>query len=246
LADLPNVPSALHKRLPVLMVRRMLSLRAFLVSLVVLAVTPAEHAAAIRAVLEQVTAFEVGDPRRFNEAVTAIGYLDELAERATEAEREVTRSESKRHEATLRQRQAEERATELEAELAKVREGRDVDRLILEGFRDKAEARATELERALANGDRLLTECGRRAERAETALRRIATDSENPHTALGHIGYIARAALGETAPRYTMDQGAIIPTDHPPHEFVGRADRWCEVCDLPDRHPVHASGETAP
>jgi len=24
-----------------------------------------------------------------------------------------------------------------------------------------------------------------------------------------------------------------------PHEFVGRLDRWCEVCDRPDRHPIH-------
>jgi hypothetical protein len=24
-----------------------------------------------------------------------------------------------------------------------------------------------------------------------------------------------------------------------PHEFQGRQDRWCEVCDLPDRHEVH-------
>lgn len=23
------------------------------------------------------------------------------------------------------------------------------------------------------------------------------------------------------------------------HEFVGRLDRWCEVCNRPDRHPVH-------
>ena len=23
------------------------------------------------------------------------------------------------------------------------------------------------------------------------------------------------------------------------HEFQGRLDRWCEVCNLPDRHPIH-------
>jgi hypothetical protein len=23
------------------------------------------------------------------------------------------------------------------------------------------------------------------------------------------------------------------------HTFVGRTDRWCEVCNLPDRHPIH-------
>lgn len=39
--------------------------------------------------------------------------------------------------------------------------------------------------------------------------------------------------------RYTLEDGAIIPTDHVPHEFVGRLDRWCEVCGLPDRHPIH-------
>ncbi len=27
--------------------------------------------------------------------------------------------------------------------------------------------------------------------------------------------------------------------EHVPHEFVGRSDRWCEVCDRPDRWPVH-------
>jgi len=56
----------------------------------------------------------------------------------------------------------------------------------------------------------------------------------------------AAAALdgGTATPRYTMDQGAIIPTDNPPHLFKGRHDRWCEICDLPDRHPVHAVGGT--
>jgi len=24
-----------------------------------------------------------------------------------------------------------------------------------------------------------------------------------------------------------------------PHEFVGRLDRWCEVCHRPDRDPIH-------
>lgn len=24
-----------------------------------------------------------------------------------------------------------------------------------------------------------------------------------------------------------------------PHRFVGRSDRWCEVCDRPDRDPIH-------
>jgi hypothetical protein len=42
------------------------------------------------------------------------------------------------------------------------------------------------------------------------------------------------------------DFGAILPTDHPPHQFVGRADRWCEVCDLPDRHPVHKTAAVRP
>lgn len=26
------------------------------------------------------------------------------------------------------------------------------------------------------------------------------------------------------------------------HEFVGRSDRWCEVCNLPDRNPIHIKG----
>jgi len=29
------------------------------------------------------------------------------------------------------------------------------------------------------------------------------------------------------------------PNRHDPHEFVGRADRWCELCNCPDRHPIH-------
>lgn len=24
-----------------------------------------------------------------------------------------------------------------------------------------------------------------------------------------------------------------------PHPFKGRSDRWCYVCGLPDRHPIH-------
>ncbi len=33
-----------------------------------------------------------------------------------------------------------------------------------------------------------------------------------------------------------------------PHEFVGRLDRWCEVCNRPDRHSIHklTSHETTP
>lgn len=27
------------------------------------------------------------------------------------------------------------------------------------------------------------------------------------------------------------------------HEFVGRRDRYCETCGLPDRHPVHTRTE---
>jgi hypothetical protein len=25
-----------------------------------------------------------------------------------------------------------------------------------------------------------------------------------------------------------------------PHEFKGRPDRWCDLCNRPDRHPIHA------
>ena len=28
------------------------------------------------------------------------------------------------------------------------------------------------------------------------------------------------------------------------HEFLGRSDRDCEVCGMPDRHPVHGTGDT--
>lgn len=35
------------------------------------------------------------------------------------------------------------------------------------------------------------------------------------------------------------EMGAYAPTTHPPHEFVGRLDRWCELCNRPDRHEVH-------
>ena len=27
-----------------------------------------------------------------------------------------------------------------------------------------------------------------------------------------------------------------------PHAFVGRADRWCEICNMPDRDPIHVHG----
>lgn len=30
-----------------------------------------------------------------------------------------------------------------------------------------------------------------------------------------------------------------LPADHQPHAFVGRGDRWCEVCNWPDRNPIH-------
>jgi hypothetical protein len=45
----------------------------------------------------------------------------------------------------------------------------------------------------------------------------------------------------QEARRLTYDEAAAAPTDRAPHEFVGRTDRWCEVCDRPDRHPVHLS-----
>ena len=37
----------------------------------------------------------------------------------------------------------------------------------------------------------------------------------------------------------SMDSGAVLPATIPRHEFKGRQDRWCEVCDLPDRHSIH-------
>ena len=31
------------------------------------------------------------------------------------------------------------------------------------------------------------------------------------------------------------------------HQFQGRLDRWCEICALPDRHPIHQQkGERLP
>ena len=41
--------------------------------------------------------------------------------------------------------------------------------------------------------------------------------------------------------RLTMDEAATLPPDKPTpqHHFRGRTDRWCEVCDRPDRNPVH-------
>lgn len=41
--------------------------------------------------------------------------------------------------------------------------------------------------------------------------------------------------------RLTLDEAAMAPPDKPiqPHAFVGRSDRWCEVCDRPDRNPIH-------
>lgn len=29
------------------------------------------------------------------------------------------------------------------------------------------------------------------------------------------------------------------------HEFKGRSDRWCEICDEPDRHPIHLKRKKA-
>jgi hypothetical protein len=31
-----------------------------------------------------------------------------------------------------------------------------------------------------------------------------------------------------------------------PHRFEGSTDRWCTVCNLPDRHPIHKLAGTAP
>lgn len=39
--------------------------------------------------------------------------------------------------------------------------------------------------------------------------------------------------------RLTMDESAMSPPETEPHPFVGRLDRWCEVCDRPDRNPIH-------
>jgi hypothetical protein len=66
---------------------------------------------------------------------------------------------------------------------------------------------------------------------------------------------IARAALAapDTPPTYTQQTAdpdhpsrTRATPDTPPepaptakHEFVGPADRWCEVCNLPDRNPIH-------
>lgn len=54
------------------------------------------------------------------------------------------------------------------------------------------------------------------------------------------LGLLSQPDVQE-AGRPTYDQAAAAPTDRAPHEFVGRTDRWCEVCDRPDRHPVHVS-----
>ena len=31
----------------------------------------------------------------------------------------------------------------------------------------------------------------------------------------------------------------LDPAAWQPHDFAGRADRWCEICNRPDRHPAH-------
>jgi hypothetical protein len=37
-----------------------------------------------------------------------------------------------------------------------------------------------------------------------------------------------------------VESEAMSPVAQTPHQFVGRLDRWCEVCNRPDRHPIHA------
>lgn len=50
------------------------------------------------------------------------------------------------------------------------------------------------------------------------------------------------AALGGTAAGAPPPRPTAVPSAMPPmgpHAFTGRSDQWCEVCNLPDRHPIH-------
>lgn len=46
------------------------------------------------------------------------------------------------------------------------------------------------------------------------------------------------AAPASLPPRPTAVPSPPMP-EMGPHAFTGRSDQWCEVCNLPDRHPVH-------
>jgi hypothetical protein len=82
----------------------------------------------------------------------------------------------------------------------------------------------------------------------------------------GHVLIVSRAAPDSAAPllvvadpsvpagevRFVQDGRTVgtiaaaqadAPTE--PHEFVGRLDRRCEVCNRPDRHPIHAAQRDA-
>jgi hypothetical protein len=211
------------------------------------AVTPAEHAATVR------DASDVSVSPRATESLAA---LVALAERATEAEREVTRSESKRHEATLRQRQAEERATELERELDE-KDDRHIAETAYSAKQqmraEEAEARAKQLERELRDAqafaanptgggtqatNALLRAAKARAEQLETALAEEREEhSATKETANGWREFldIERAARerAETALRWIGDGGHY-------------SDCRGNACDCASRRARGALGETAP
>lgn len=64
---------------------------------------------------------------------------------------------------------------------------------------------------------------------------------------------IARAALrmvkalregrlhGQTVSNH-LERHGLTDSGVGRHAFVGRTDRWCEVCNKPDRDPIHARG----
>jgi hypothetical protein len=53
------------------------------------------------------------------------------------------------------------------------------------------------------------------------------------------IGAALVGATGSFAAAVAAVAAECTPVAQAPHAFVGRRDRWCQVCNRPDRHPVH-------